>query len=130
MAITHKTAIEGIDCTVYLVKDLDRALKFWRDTMGLTVTQEYPGDTGAEFSFSDDTTFSLYKMADGTWHPGSGIMFRVPDIASAVEHFKARGVAFEQFEGQQHVLDTPVCSMAFAKDSEGNDFMLHERKAD
>ncbi len=124
MQIAGKTAIDGIDCMVYLVKDADRAIKFWKDTMGLRMTQEYPGGVGGEFTFSDGTTFGLYKMSDGAWHPGSGVMFRVPDIKAAVEHFKSCGV---EFDDAGEVFESPVCSMAFAKDSEGNNFMLHQR---
>ncbi len=125
MQVAGKIGIEGIDCTAYLVKDADRAIKFWRDTMGLKTTQEYPGGHGAEFTFDDGTTFGLYKMSDGEWHPGSGVMFRVPDIKAAVAHYKARGV---QFDDGGEIFESPVCSLAFAKDSEGNNFMIHQRK--
>ncbi|MBC5823886.1 MAG: VOC family protein [Candidatus Eremiobacteraeota bacterium] len=124
MAIGTKTEIEGIDVTTYLVKDVDRATKFWRDTMGLPLTMDYQG-SGAEFTFSDGTTFAIYKLRDGSWHPGSGVMFRVPDIREAVEFYKGKGVGFE--DGGD-VMDTPMCFMAFGQDSEGNNFMLHQRK--
>lgn len=58
---TDSTAIKGIDITAYLVKDVDRALRFYRDTMGLKVTQEYGGQ-GAEFTLADGATFGIYKM--------------------------------------------------------------------
>jgi len=124
MPVADKIAIEGIDCMCYLVKDADRAKKFWGETMGLIMTQEYPSGAGGEFTFEDGTTFEIYKMSDGTWHPGSGLMFQVPDIKAAVAYFKGRGV---EFEDGGEVMDSPVCSMAFAKDSEGNNFMLHQR---
>ena len=50
-------------------------------------------------------------------------MFNVDDIATAVDYFKSRGVKIED-----HIEDTPGCLMAFAEDSEGNHFILHQRK--
>ncbi len=38
MDTATKSAIRGIDVTAYLVKDLDRAKKFWSETIGLTET--------------------------------------------------------------------------------------------
>ncbi len=63
-------------------------------------------------------------MDDGSWSPGSGIMFAVPDAKAAVAQFRAKGV---KIEGD--VMEMHTCNMAFAEDSEGNTFILHERKA-
>ncbi len=115
-------SISGIDIHTYLVKDADRAIAFWRDTMGLQVTWQMEG-MGAEFELSDGATFGLWKMDDGTWMAGNGIMFAVPDVASAVAELKAKGVNF--FD---HIEETPVCTMAFGEDTEGNRFVLHKRK--
>jgi catechol 2,3-dioxygenase-like lactoylglutathione lyase family enzyme len=125
MKVARANAITGIDCVSYLVKDTDRALKFWRDTVGLEPTREYPEGSGAEFTFDDGTTFELYKTQDGTWNPGSGVMFRVADVKAAVADLKQRGVEFED-NGELH--DDDHCTMAFAKDSEGNSFILHHLK--
>ena len=47
------------------------------------------------------------------------------DVASAVAELRARGV---RFADDGAVEDTPVCHMAFGRDSEGNGFILHKRK--
>jgi predicted enzyme related to lactoylglutathione lyase len=122
MQATQATTIRGIDISMYLVKDAERAKRFWSETMGLKMTQDY-GSNGGEFTFPDGTTFGLWKMDDGSWNPGLGVVFNVDDVPAAVEHFKSRGVKFAD-----HIEDTPVCKMAFAEDSEGNHFILHERK--
>lgn len=116
------TTIRGIDITAYLIKDADRAKKFWSETMGLQMTGDY-GPHGGEFTFPDGTTFGIWKMDDGSWSAGAGVMFNVDDCRKAVEHYKSRGVKIED-----HIEDTPVCVMAFAEDSEGNHFILHQRK--
>jgi predicted enzyme related to lactoylglutathione lyase len=124
MAVASTTAIQGIDISVYLVKDVERAKKFWQDTMGCTMTMDY-GPYGGEFTFGDDTTFGLYKSEDQEWRRGGGIMFRVDDLDAAVKYYKSRGVKFDD-DGK--VEESPVCHMAFAEDSEGNYFILHKRK--
>ena len=122
MQTAEKTAITGIDITTYLVKDVPRAIAFYRDTLGLPVTLEYGGQ-GAEFTLADGVTFGLWKMEDGSWRPSGGVMFAVGDLPAAVKLYKERGVKFE--EG---VHESPGCFMAFGEDSEGNSFILHQRK--
>lgn len=114
--------IVGIDTTTYLVKDPERAKKFYRDQLGLTLTNEF-GDQGAEFVLSDNTTFSLWKMDDGSWTQGNGVMFSVLDFDAAIDRFRKAGVKIAP-----HVEDTPVCKMGFGEDSEGNTFIIHFRK--
>jgi predicted enzyme related to lactoylglutathione lyase len=122
MATTTAATVRGIDITAYLVKDALRAKAFYRDTMGFELTGDY-GEHGGEFTFGDNTTFGIWKMDDGTWYPGSGVMFAVDDCRKAVEELKAKGVKFEE-----QIEDTPVCLMAFGEDTEGNHFILHQRK--
>jgi predicted enzyme related to lactoylglutathione lyase len=52
------------------------------------------------------------------------VALRVPDVGAARSELEGRGV---QFEGD--ILDTGVCHMAFFKDPDGNQFMLHRRYA-
>ena len=115
-------AVRGIDCSTYLVKDATRAKAFYQEKMGFVITQDY-GEQGGEFTFPDNTTFGLWQMEDGSWSKCDGVIFNVDSVADAVEFYKARGVKFEE-----HTADTPVCVMAFGEDSEGNSFILHERK--
>ena len=124
MSVQQQVKIKGIDVAVYLVKDVERAKRFWRDTMGCDVTAEW-GDMGAEFTFPDGTTFGLFKPDDQEWRRGGGILFAVDDLDAAVAQYKARGV---KLDDDGHIEDTPVCRMAFGEDSEGNYFILHQRK--
>jgi predicted enzyme related to lactoylglutathione lyase len=48
----------------------------------------------------------------------------VDDVAAARTELEAKGV---EFLGD--ILDTTVCHMAFFKDPDGNDLMLHHRYA-
>jgi predicted enzyme related to lactoylglutathione lyase len=118
---TQDVQITGIDISTFLVKDADRAIAFWRDKIGLRPTKVFEGK-GAEFELADGSTFGIWKMDDDSWQPGSGIMFAVPDIRRAIEYYRARGVQVSDPD------ESPVCHMAFAEDSEGNHFILHQRK--
>ncbi len=125
---TTASAINGIDVTMYLVKDMKRAISFYRDTLGLAVTKSFGPDSAdgpeyAEFTFSDGTTFGLYKQE--MWFEGNGVTFGVSDIRVAVDLYKERGV---KFRDDGDVFETPVCFIAFGRDSEENTFMLHQRK--
>jgi predicted enzyme related to lactoylglutathione lyase len=79
---------------------------------------------GAEFELPDGSTFGLWKLdeTEGGWTQGNGIMFAVDDIEAAVSHFQSKNVVFFHRE------ETPVCHMALASDTEGNTFVVHQRK--
>jgi predicted enzyme related to lactoylglutathione lyase len=116
--------VTGIDVHTYLVKDPQRAIAFYRDAIGLPVT--WQSEQGAEFQLSDGSTFGVWKMHDGTWHLGSGVMFSVPDLVAAEKLFRGRGVKMLDDE----IRDTGGCYMLACQDSEGNFFLLHQRKED
>ncbi|HVA36383.1 MAG TPA: VOC family protein [Candidatus Dormibacteraeota bacterium] len=118
---TSKTAIRGIDASVYLVKDLGRAKAFWREVMELQPTADT--ESYAEYDLGDGTTFGLFKMPDGSWSKCDGILFSVADAREAASYFGARGAKISD-----NIFDGPACVMAFGEDSEGNAFILHQRK--
>jgi predicted enzyme related to lactoylglutathione lyase len=54
----------------------------------------------------------------------ASIALRVPDVGEARKALEAKGV---EFAGD--TMDTGVCHMAFFRDPDGNDLMLHHRYA-
>lgn len=124
MATAGATKVKGVDAAYYFVKDLDRATKFYTDLFGFAPTLSVP-EMVAEWTFSGDETFGIYKPSEGEWHEGHGMLFAVDDIESAVADYRARGVTFED-DGK--IEESPGCKMAFANDSEGNRFILHQHK--
>ena len=114
-------AVKGIDIHTYLVKDSARAIAFYRDVIGLPVSLQL--DQGAEFELGDGSTFGVWQMRDGSWHPSAGVVFAVDDLNKAVELYKERGVTFVD-----EPIETEACFMAFCADTEGNSFLLHQRK--
>ena len=132
MATGKTLPVNGVDAVFYPVKDLERATEFYNALLGMEPTQAWP-NFGAEYTLPNGETFGFLKFPDverfepyrGAWRSGSGVMFAVDDIEAVVATCKARGV---KFYNDGKIEDTPVCSMVFVEDSEGNSFILHKRK--
>jgi catechol 2,3-dioxygenase-like lactoylglutathione lyase family enzyme len=111
--------IRGIDFVAYLVSDLDRAVDFYQNTLGLKLDSKFE-NVYAEFDVAG-TAFGLYKEGEGPAHPYGMVAFNVPSLAEAVAELKAGGIECVAVE------DSPVCRMGFFTDPDGNEFMLHEK---
>src|ERR1051325_9211746 len=75
------------------VKDLDRAIAFYRDTLGMTFLFEAPPNMAF---FDCGGIRIMLGIADrpDLDHPSSIIYYKVDDIERVYETFKARGVEF------------------------------------
>jgi catechol 2,3-dioxygenase-like lactoylglutathione lyase family enzyme len=117
--------VERTDFISVPVTDMERAVRFYEETLGLPKisTGGFP-----EFQLGENVSVYLLDMtkvgssfqAPHTAH----VALRVPDVAEARKELEVKGV---EFEGD--ILDTSVCHMAFFKDPDGNQFMLHRRYA-
>ena len=122
----------GVDAIFYKVENIERATAFYNALLGMEPSQSWP-NFGAEYTLPNGETFGFLKFPDSdrfesyrrAWHTGSGVMFAVDDLPAAVAAAKARGV---KFFNDGKIEETPVCQMVFAEDSEGNSFILHQRK--
>jgi predicted enzyme related to lactoylglutathione lyase len=123
MATASKVGIKGIDTTAYLVKDVDRATKFYSDLFGFAPTLTF--GIGSEWTFPTGETFTIVNPPGATWEKGGGIHFAVDDAKAAVAACKASGITFED---DAKIYETPGCFLAFAHDTEGNEFVLHQLK--
>jgi predicted enzyme related to lactoylglutathione lyase len=118
--------VTGVDFVAQLVTDFDRAVAFYGDTLGLRRSVHVPERGFAEFE-TGNLTLSLIDPAKMGMEHRTGhntIALHVDDVAAARTTLESRGV---EFHGD--TFDTGVCHMAFFKDSEGNDLMLHHRYA-
>jgi predicted enzyme related to lactoylglutathione lyase len=113
-------AVTGLDAVYYLAKDFKRAIAFYRDTLGLTISSE--SERNVEFDLGDGNTFGISHMP-GVWYPGGGAVFAVADLDAAAQRLKDAGVKF-----YTEVLESPVCHIAWCEDSEGNNFAIHKLK--
>jgi len=114
--------VKEIAFFAYSVKDLPRAVAFYRDVLGLK-----PGDMFGEQWAEFDVGNATFGIGDGTplgYVPGqsSGASFEVDDIAAMRERLKTAGSTVSD------VHDFPSCQACFTNDPEGNRFALHQRK--
>jgi predicted enzyme related to lactoylglutathione lyase len=124
MATASAVGIRGVDTTAYLAKDVERARKFYTNLFGFEPTLDFR-PVGVEWTFPSGESFTIVKPTGSPWEKSGGIHFGVPDIKGAIERAKADGIVFED---DAKIYETPGCFMAFALDSEGNGFILHELK--
>ena len=119
--------VERTDFVSVPVADLDRARRFYAETLGLPLVHD--DATWPEFQLGENISVYLIdpaNMGESFTAPHTAqIALRVADVAATREELEGRGV---EFKGD--ILDTGVCHMAFFEDSEGNALMLHRRYAD
>jgi catechol 2,3-dioxygenase-like lactoylglutathione lyase family enzyme len=106
------------------VKDLDRARKFYEDTLGLMATDEWGGE-GITLK-SGDTEIEVYRSEFAGTNKATALTFEVDDIESEVRELKDKGVFFEQYDmpGMEQRGDLYVgeggFKVAWFKDPDGN----------
>ncbi len=116
-------AIEGLDFVAVPSRDSERTIRFYTETLGLR------RDDHASFEFwIGETCFGVWEpeRLGGEWAPqrNGHIAIHVDDVAATRAELEEKGV---EFFGE--ILDTGVCHMAFFRDPDGNDLMLHHRYA-
>ena len=119
--------VERTDFISVPVTDMQRSTAFYAETLGLPWLNE-GSEQWPEFQLGENV--SLYLMdprnigGEFSGPHTAHVALRVPDVAATRTELESRGV---RFEGD--VFDTGVCHMAFFKDPDGNQLMLHRRYA-
>ena len=103
-------------------KDLDRAVAFYRDTLGAPVLFRLPNL--AFFQFGDVRLMLSPAENPDFDHPASVIYYKVEDIDAAYEALKEKGVTFIDAPHLIAKMPDHDLWMAFLKDSEGNPLSL------
>ena len=108
------------------VKELDRAVAFYRDTLGLPFLFQFPG---LAFFQAGEVRLMLSKPDKPEFdHPGSFIYLKVSDIEETHATLAGRGVVFAD---QPHIVHRDPkyeLWMTFFHDSEGNPLVLMSEK--
>ena len=107
-------------------RDLERARKFYEQTLGLVPQQEMNG--GVVYAFAGGTAAFLYPTPNAGTSKASQAFWSVQDVDREVETLEARGVTFEQYDsadmpGERSPAGAVIAGGAKAawfKDSEGN----------
>ena len=100
------------------VTDVERAIAFYRDTLGMRFLFRAPPGLG----FFDCGGVRLMLDAPASAHAGkaSVIYYAVPDLRAAHETLVARGVTFEAAPHRIAKLPDHELWMAFLRDPDGN----------
>ena len=114
--------IRGIDFVMYRVNDIERAVQFYRDTLGLTLEVQLSEYQWAEFDCGN-VTLALFGGSDVTATGSAArVALAVDDIAAAHAGLLARGVVMG---GPPQ--DWGVCKSLEIFDPDGNAILLHQR---
>ena len=121
------TVVTGVDFVSVPTRDLERAVAFYGETLGLPRSVYRPERNFAEFETGTVTlnVVDPERIGIGSFSPNANhIALHVEDVAVARATLEKRGVAFAG-----DTLDTSVCHMAIFADPDGNALMLHHRYA-
>ncbi len=109
----------SFDTVFYYVTDMEAAIAFYRDTLGLPlISQEFV----AQFDL-DGVLIELVPLPPGTMVPGSGngrLCFSVANLQETVKQMHARGVATSKIKEKKDG------KLAFFRDPDGNELCLWE----
>jgi catechol 2,3-dioxygenase-like lactoylglutathione lyase family enzyme len=109
----------SFDAVFYYVTDVDEAIAFYRDTLGLPMVSH---DYVARFDL-DGVLFELVPVPPGTVVPGNGnarLCFGVADLSATVEHLHTRGITTTEVKKKRGG------KIAFFRDPDGNELSLWE----
>ena len=86
--------VQGLDHVYYWTRDMDKAVGFYRDVMGLSLKRR-DGDNWAEFE-AGPVRFAVHSVVEGhPVQPGGGTaVFEVADVDEARRVLEDRGVVF------------------------------------
>ena len=114
--------VERTDFVSVFTQDIQRAKRFYTETLGLEIETE--GESDMELRCGQVTldVFDPSSIGQAFAPSPSGLALRVPDVDAARAELEAKGV---EFDGE--TVETAVCRMAFFRDPDGNALLLHRR---
>ena len=121
-AHTQTVALDRIGQIHINIRDLERAVAFYRDTLGMKFLFQAPNM--AFFDCGGVRLMLSPPEGEQFDHKASILYYQVPDIQAAVTELKARGVAFESEPRLIARMPDHDLWMVFFRDSEGNPLEL------
>jgi len=118
------TAVRGTDFVVVWTKNLDAAIDFYGEVVGLAAGPLYGSGVGAEFETGNLTIALMDPAKVGSeFSTSTPIALRVDDVAATRAELESQGVNFVA------AFDSGVCHQAIFHDPDGNPLILHHRYA-
>jgi catechol 2,3-dioxygenase-like lactoylglutathione lyase family enzyme len=117
--------VERVGQIAVTVKDVDRAVAFYQDVLGLRLLFRAP--PGLAF-FDCGGVRLMLSVPEGAGGGASIIYYVVPDVQSACDALAARGVNVEHEPHMIARMPDHELWMAFIRDSEGNLVGLMEER--
>jgi len=115
--------VKHIAFTMYSVRDMARARKFYEEDLGLKLTHNFR-DQWIEYHLNG-CCFAITTMAEDvspSANSGGSIAFEVDDVDAMIAKLRAKGVSVKM-----DPFSTPVCRMAVVLDPEGNAVSIHAK---
>ena len=109
----------SFDAVFYYVTDIEEAIAFYRDTLGLSMLSH---DYVARFDL-DGVLIELVPLPPGSIVPASGnarLCFAVSDLQGTVDQLHSRGIATSGIKNKKDG------RIAFFRDPDGNELSLWE----
>ena len=115
-------------CAIVPTHDIDRARRFYEDTLGAKVIDEMPSEA-IRFECGDGSEFLLYRTQVQVPAEHTCMYFLVPDVDAAVVDLESRGVRFEEYDleamgypggGKGKIIRREDTASAWFTDPEGN----------
>lgn len=124
---TTKFGLSSIGQIFIRAKDLDRAVRFYRDTLGMAFLFQAPPQM-AFFKCGEVSVMVGVPEQTELDHAASIVYYLVPDIAAAHTTLRDRGVEFAVEPHLVHRAPDHDLWLAEFRDSEGNVLALMSRK--
>ena len=107
------------------VSDMKRAREFYEGVLGLKPAVESAGGMWIEYEIGGGTlAIGCYGDVWKPSHDGTVVALESDDLDADIARWKSLGVKFSM-----DVMDTPVCQFGMICDPDGNQVMVHRRKA-
>jgi catechol 2,3-dioxygenase-like lactoylglutathione lyase family enzyme len=113
----------------FATDDIDKAREFYGDTLGLEVSELFPGGLMLNLPGGRDTL--IYHKPDFTPATYTMLNFEVADAEAVVDELSSHGIEMERYEGfdqdEKGIVRSPEFPVgAWFTDPAGNIILVHE----
>ena len=126
--MSNELKIDSIYQVSINVDDLDAAVDFYRDKLGITFIGQFPPGLAI---FDCDGVHLMLSAIPGEASAGNSVIyFNVSDIKVAYQTLKERGVEFTNEPHVIHSTDSYELWMAFFEDPHGNTMAIADERGE